>query len=303
MGYSPTVLSNWKSAGAGTLLALSMLSGAWAATPPSVATVEAVQSPAFLVRGGRTEPLAPGMALRNGDQIRTGEQARTTLRLAEGSAVKLGESAQMTVYNRSLKPQVAFKGALDVLAGAFRFTTGALSKLRSKRDLSIRVGTATIGIRGTDVWGRSNQEKDLVCLIEGHVEIKHPALAEPVDMPQAMSFFVAPKGAAPEPVAPVDPAQLKQWARETEIEPGDGAIRRDGRWALRIGDARSEADALDLYDQLREEGFVARIRPVAAEKGWAYEVRVPGFASAAEAEATARRIKAHRIDGEATVVR
>lgn len=143
-----------------------------AAAPAAI--VDAVQLPATLVRNARAQPLAPGMEVRHGDQISTGAGARVYLRLAEGSVVKMGESATFDFYATSTRPETFFRGALNVVKGAFRFTTGALAKLRG-RDVGIRVGTATIGIRGTDVWGRSNAEKDLVCLIEGHVDVRHPA--------------------------------------------------------------------------------------------------------------------------------
>lgn len=269
------------------ILFLCLSAPAWAVPP---ATVEAVQAPAWRERAGQKEPLAPGMELRHGDRISTGEGARAYLKLAEGSTVKLGESAALGFYSRSLQPRSAFKGALDVATGAFRFTTDLLRRVRS-REVSIRVGTATVGIRGTDVWGRTDKEKDLVCLIEGKIEVAHPLAPEPVAMTEAMSFFVAPNGATPQPVAPVDPAQLEQWARETEIEPGDGAVRRGGRWALLLGEAAGEADALALYDKARTAGFAARVRVLAgAEGGWIYRVLVPGFASEVEAQAAAGRL-------------
>jgi hypothetical protein len=119
---------------------------------------------------GARQPLAPGMELRSGDLVRTGTGARAYLMLAEGSRVKLGESARFNLHSSSLQPEKSFHGALDILAGAFRFTTGKLKKA-VPRELAIRVGTATIGIRGTDIWGKTDQEGDLVALIEGRIEI------------------------------------------------------------------------------------------------------------------------------------
>ena len=118
-----------------------------ASQPVSYATVAVVQMPAWLERGGQTQPLAIGTTLKNGDRIRTGADARVYLTLAEGSTVKLGENASLGLYSRSLKPASSFKGALDVLAGAFRFTTQATQRLRSQRELSIRIGTAIFGER------------------------------------------------------------------------------------------------------------------------------------------------------------
>lgn len=260
------------------------------AVPP--ATVDAVVTPAWRERQGRTEPLAVGMVVAHGDRIRTGEGARVYLRLAEGSTVKLGADAGLTLFSRSLRPQRDFKGALDVLSGAFRFTTDTLGRARS-RDLSIRVGTATAGIRGTDVWGRTSAQEDLVCLIDGKIEVRHAALGAPLEMTEARSFFVAPKGDAPKPVGIVGEDELRQWSRETEIEPGAGAQRAGGKWQLTLGRHASQAAALEQYDLVRSAGYAPRIAPgAAAAGGWEYAVVLKGYADEGEAMRSAARLQA-----------
>lgn len=255
---------------------------AWAVP---AAFVDAVQLPAWRVRGDVSEPLAPGMAVENGDQLRTGAGARVYLKLAEGSTVKLGESARMSFYSRSLKPASFFRGAIDMATGAFRYTTALAAKLRN-RDVAIRVGAATIGIRGTDVWGKSSDDQDLVMLIEGHIEVK-PAGGEPMTMDEPLSVFVAPKGAAPLPLATATEAELQSRARETDLEPSNGALHSRGRYVLRLGEALDETGALALYDQVRAAGYPATIRPRASEGGWQYQVVLRGYATQSEAQRAA----------------
>jgi hypothetical protein len=262
------------------------LSTAWAGAP---ATVEAVQAPAWVERGARSLPLAPGMDIMSGDVVRTGIGARAYLLLAEGSRVKLGEAARFTFHTRSLQPEKSFRGALDVLAGAFRFTTGRLKKVLP-REVAIRVGTATVGIRGTDVWGRTDQDGDLVALLEGRIEITRAG--QTTEMAQAMTYYDAPRARAAV-VRTLDQETFVGLARQTEIMAGDGAARAAGRWRVSAGSAASQEAALELYDLLREAGFAARIRPVELEAGnWRYDVVLSGFASALEAEAAAARLKA-----------
>ncbi|MEK7738103.1 MAG: hypothetical protein AAB319_10160, partial [Pseudomonadota bacterium] len=197
-----------------------------------LADIEAVQMPAWRLREGRAQPLAVGMEVKHGDRIRTGATARVYLKLAEGSSVKLGESAELGFYSRSLKPASNFKGALDVVKGAFRLTTGVLQKARGQREIAIRIGTATAApvanSGGADLWGKSDAERDLILLIEGRIEIKHAG--QTMEMAEPLSYFAAPKKTAPPEVASVDPEQFKLWVRETEILPGDGAARRNGQW-------------------------------------------------------------------------
>jgi hypothetical protein len=255
----------------------------------AAATVEAVQAPAWRDRGGISVPLAAGMDLKSGDVLRTGAGARAYLMLAEGSRVKLGEAASFTFHTRSLRPETSFRGALDVLAGAFRYTTAKFAKTRS-REVSIRVGTATIGIRGTDVWGKTDKDGDLVALLEGRIDITRAG--QVTEMGQPMSYFDAPAGKAAE-VRALDMETFVKLARQTDIIPGEGASSVKGKWRVLAGSAATEAAALEIYDQARDAGFAARIRPREAEgDAWSYDVVLTGFASEAEAGAVAARLKA-----------
>jgi hypothetical protein len=255
----------------------------------AAATVEAVQSPAWRDRGGVTVPLAAGMELKSGDVLRTGSGARAYLMLAEGSRVKLGESAQFTFHVQSLRPGKSFSGALDIVAGAFRFTTARLKKALP-REVAIRVGTATIGIRGTDLWGKTDKDGDLVALLEGRIEITRAG--QTTELAQPMTYFDAPSGQAAA-VKPLDLETFVKLARQTEIMAGDGAARAAGKWRVLAGTAASEEAALELYDRIREAGFAANIRPRAAGGGrWSYELRLGGYSSAAEAGVAAARLQA-----------
>ncbi len=272
-----------------SLLVLAM-GKATAATGAGV-QVEAVQSPAWVERGEQRLPLLPGQELKNRDRVVTGPEARVLLRLSEGSAVKLGENASLRVDALGVREGGVFTAALDVARGAFRFTTGVFTRFQNKRAVNVRIATVTAGIRGTDLWGSSDAERDLVCLIEGRITVTHPE-AEPVAMSEPLSFYVAPKGRAPQPVASVDPAQLAVWATQTELRPEGATFRRNGRWAVQVGVEDSEAGALALYDRIRAAGYPARIRPQAAGGGaYRYALQVPQLTSRAGAEALAVRLR------------
>jgi len=267
-------------------LAMQLSAPAFAA---AAATVEAVQAPAWRDRDGLTTALAPGMELNSGDVVRTGPNARTYLMLAEGSRVKLGESARFTFQSRGLQPEKFFVGALDVLAGAFRFTTAKLAKMRP-RDVSIRVGTATIGIRGTDLWGRTEADGDLVALLEGRIEIARAGST--TELAQPWTYFDAPRGQVAT-VKALDPQVFGKLARQTEIQAGDGAARATGNWHVLAAVAASEEAALELFDRVREAGFAARIRPQrAGAQGWRYAVLLDGYSSADEAAVAMARLAA-----------
>jgi len=253
------------------------------------ALVQAVQMPAWLQRGDSMRPLRVGAELQNGDRLITGVNARIYVQTADGSTVKLGERASLAIGALAPKQpdSPVFRAVLDVLKGAFRFTTSTLNKLRH-RNVTINVAGATVGIRGTDVWGKDGAELGVVCLIEGKINVTGVDNNEFV-MDQPLSFYKMPKGQAPLPVGLVDAEQLAKWAAETEI--AQPASKVGGKWKLVLLTAPEQASALAAYDQWQAAGYDARLHPVAHEGGWSYELRIVQLASRAEAEQLAAQLK------------
>ena len=269
------------------LMAAVLLGTAWQASAAPAAIVEGVQMPAWVDRDGRSAPLAPGMELKSGDHLRTGADSRVLLRLGEGSAVKLGENAALRIAELAPSDDV-FRSAIRVLQGAFRFTTALAAKQR-RRDVQISVATVTVGIRGTDVWGRSRDERQIVCLIEGSVQVGAPG-EQPVVLDQPLQFYQRSQGQT-QPLGFVQPQQLAEWARETEIEPGKGAAQRGGRWRVQLLSTPDLRKALALSDQLREAGYAAAVYPDKDRDTRLYRVRIHNLASKAQAEALAARLR------------
>lgn len=243
------------------------------------ARVESVQVPAWLVRDGSTIPVSAGLALEAGDILRTGSNARLLLRLAEGSLVKLGPNAELQL--QALKPPEAagglFEGLLDVVKGAFRFTTTLISKAHRRR-LDVRIANVTAGIRGTDVWGKAAPDRDIVCLIEGEVSVQRGDESV-ITMSQPLSFYVAPKGQASLPVAPVDPDQLRRWAEETEIEARGPALAVDGAWTVYLASLSTADAAARARADLEQRGFPVTIQTAQVGGKTYYRVALTGFAS------------------------
>jgi hypothetical protein len=256
-------------------------------------TVEAVVSPAWVERaGGAREPLQPGATLNDGDRVLTGRGARALLRVAEGSAVKLGENARLQVdrmADRGVAAERVVSGALDVLQGAFRFTTRLFGSPQARRDINVRIVTVTAGIRGTDFWGKSSPDRDVVCLIEGRIYVQHQEQA--FTMQEPLSFFIAGRDGSRQPVAPVPQEQLQEWAAETEIAPASGASRSGGKHRLTLAAAVDRDTAAALAQRLRAEGYPLRLRAYRDAAGLRYEAYFAGLASAEDAAALADALR------------
>ena len=249
------------------------------------ALVESVQMPAWVERAGKQMPARPGMELIATDILRTGAGARLYVRLAEGSTVKLGENASLQMLDLVPERGGVFRATLNVIAGAFRFTTEAVAKPRP-RDFKFRISTVTAGIRGTDLWGRSVKDNEIVCLIEGAIEVGAEN-EKPVRMDQPRQFYQRDKGKT-QPLSVITPEKLAELARETDIESGKGASRRGGKWKVTLADSQSKEAARALVDKLHAAGYAAETR---AQGKRAYIVRIAQLPSKAEAEALAASLR------------
>ena len=124
-----------------------------AAERETVGATERVQAEAVAVHDDGERDLNAGSPVLFDDTLRTGDGARLLARLEDGTAVTLGENASIHIDSFVYEP-AAGKGrlALDVIEGSFLFIGGAVEGM-SDSEVSIATPVATIGIRGTTVWG------------------------------------------------------------------------------------------------------------------------------------------------------
>ena len=292
-----------------SVLAIAVATGAPAATaasfsPASIAdlpaaTVDGVLMPAWLERAGKRQPVYPGMVLQEHDRLETGPSARILITLAEGSQIKLGESARLgfdalVAKREGERGNVFLKSALSVVTGAFRFTTNAISKAHSRREVDIRLATVTAGIRGTDLWGKQGGAKEIVCLLEGEIEVSRDPVAgvstAPVILDQPLQFYIAPKNEPTLPIGRVPDAQLAQWVADTDIVRDAGGTSADGRWKASFEGQTSFVDAMALHEDLRNQGYAAQFHPEKKAGKRTYKVQLANFSSENDALALANKL-------------
>lgn len=222
--------------------------------------IRGAQFPGWIERGEKLIAIHPGFSVEEGDLIRTGVGGKVMLSMEDGSDIKLGNSSKVkikSVSKSSPENDNVFGMALNVLKGVFRFTTSAIAKSK-KRDLSISFGTVTAGIRGTDIWGRVNSEKDLVCLIEGKIDVSHPQ-SETVRLDQARQYYDASKNSAGSLKGKVEAEQLTKWAQLTELEHEQGLMSENGQWSVVLMSLLDNQYAQLFSQKLNSQGYPAEV--------------------------------------------
>lgn len=245
-------------------MGLGLAAGPAIAAPAPDAVLHAVQPPAWVERGEQRLPARPGANLRTGEVLRTGDTGRAQVDLPEGSRVKLGSGTRFR-SNRIIERQDAdgslVDAAIEILKGAFRFTTG-LAGEEKRRSVDIRAGALTAGIRGTDLWGRSGDDGDFIVLLEGRIEMSTSGMAPEV-LTEALDARIVPPGSSQmQPMPDVTPELIQRLAPETELDPERGALSVDGELQLVLASVRRPRAAEAVQARLEAAGYPAYIEAV-----------------------------------------
>lgn len=255
-----------------------------------MAVVESLQLPAWVEHNGIRAALAPGMILSGSDTVATGAGARILIRMADGSHIKLGENATLRMTDLRVAPQGILHATLNVIIGAFRFTTSRLARQR-KRNILINIVSLSVGVRGTDVWGKAASDKNILCLIDGRVSVRDHANNKTFIMAQALTFYIAPHDQPPLPVQPVSRTRLQGWARQVELLKGHGILAEDGTWVVHLLSRHTRERAEGVQQELVTAGYPAVLAKARIDDDTYYRVSVAGFKNKKEAKGFRRSIK------------
>ncbi len=246
--------------------------------------VDSLQPPAWINKPGGKIALQPGMTVNPEEKIYTGNLGKVVLQMPEGSKVKLGESTDFTVEQAEdlETPQdETFKGILRILTGAFRFTTEKLAA-QKKRNIDIRLATATIGIRGTDLWGRSNKNREFICLIEGQISITRDNEPQ-VTMTNSRSTYTVEKNKPANPLGVISAAQLAELATETELDYGNGVLTQDGKYTVYLLSTQNRQYAEKIQQEIQQRGYPANITSVTVNQKLWNRIGIQNFATLEDA--------------------
>jgi hypothetical protein len=135
-----------------------------------VGVVERVQQRAEAVYAGQTRPLASASSVFYQDLLRTGRASRLKAMLADGSAITMGENAELAVDEFVYDPDGATEITLNALKGALLFISDKLGG-GGDRSVHVRTPVAILGVRGTEFWVGPIDGATGVLVLDGEVVV------------------------------------------------------------------------------------------------------------------------------------
>ena len=142
------------SCGIGTVTALcaafvTVLLGAADATGASVGLVKIAEGTAVVQRGDQTLPATAGLALLEGDVLRTGADGRLGVVLRDDTRVSLGPETEIRIDRFLFAPaQGQLALVLKMARGIVAYVSGRIAKL-SPDAVRVETPVAIVGVRGT----------------------------------------------------------------------------------------------------------------------------------------------------------
>lgn len=133
------------------LALLTLLALACAAHAQEVGQVEQVEGAPEVIRAGTSQwvPVRPADALSVGDQLRTREGAKISMRLNDGSVLTLAEKTVMTIDDQTLQPSGQNTSIFSLLLGKMRALVSDRYQEPGSR-FEVHTPTAVAGVRGTE---------------------------------------------------------------------------------------------------------------------------------------------------------
>ena len=111
--------------------------------------IKVVSGSAFIVRSGETLRAEVGQSLFESDGLRTGEDGRLGITLADDTRVSLGPSSEVRLDSFRYAPATGSVGlAIKFLQGVAVYVSGQIAKLAPDA-IRLETPSAIVGVRGT----------------------------------------------------------------------------------------------------------------------------------------------------------
>lgn len=135
-----------------------------------VGKIGVVSGKVNIMRGDSKQVAKNNMPLENKDIIETSKDSTAQLVFLDNSVATIGPN---TTFDLKSYPIGTDEGAdLQVSKGIFKFMTGNMSKL-AKQNFKLQTKTTTMGIRGTHLIVKSDDENDIFVCLSGEIKVKH----------------------------------------------------------------------------------------------------------------------------------
>lgn len=120
--------------------------------------VKTVDANASVLIAGQAVAARPGMALHQGQVLKTGKPGSMGVMLRDNTSLAIGPDTEIVLDEYLYAPgQGDLKLALNLIKGSLNYVSGVIAKLKPEA-ISIKTPTGMIGVRGTQFLAKVEPE-------------------------------------------------------------------------------------------------------------------------------------------------
>jgi hypothetical protein len=124
---------------------------AFAQQPSAAGRIKVVSGDALIVRAGGTVPAQSGLTVYASDSLRTGDNGRVGVTLADDTQVSIGPRSEVRLDTFMYEPAQGQLGlVLKFIRGTAAYVSGRIAKLAPDA-VRLETPAAIVGVRGTTV--------------------------------------------------------------------------------------------------------------------------------------------------------
>lgn len=169
----------------------------------NIGTITLLEGEAFVKRGQETLRLNISDSISNNDFIETKTNSKVKITFIDNTIITIGKESSLKIedYFFDSNNKNSAKTELSVSKGAFHAITGQIGKVNPEK-FKLKTKNATIGIRGTEIYGDQNR----VFCTQGAIFVN--SFGETREVSQG--FFVNTfDNQIPSPIMPIDQQQFQ----------------------------------------------------------------------------------------------
>lgn len=123
---------------------------------------------------GKAAKLEIDSPIFTSDEVFTGPESKALLLFIDDTQVTLGDNAEVKIKDFTFEPEDGGKKSalITFMRGSFLFVTGKIDKVMNP-DVTLETPYASIGIRGTTVWGGTLDDAYNIFVQDGTVSVRN----------------------------------------------------------------------------------------------------------------------------------
>jgi len=214
----------------------------------SIATVTAVKGQVEIVRNEKSINAVVGFPLNVKDRVLTVGKSVAQLSFKDDTVITLGKDSDFKISDYAFEPKVK-KTRFSIAKGVFKSITGKIGKVAPKK-FKIKTKTATMGIRGTTVFGRVNDTESTFACTVGAIAVTSNATGGVVSV-NAGQFTKVGMGTAPSIARAFSAKDLSKLEEDLGVAPAAKhsiGIKTDGIKTDKVNNNANVAVETDVND-------------------------------------------------------